>query len=72
MNEQRQDYAEKLHKRILQEPLPEIAAVTEIEAMHAADLPQHSPRAVAGQKWQLLRTKAEPINGLLLPERRAS
>ncbi len=70
-NEQRHDCAEKLHKRILQEPLPEVAAVTEIEAMHAVDLPQHSPRAVAGQKWRLLRTKTESINGFLLPERSA-
>lgn len=28
-NEERQDCAEKLHKRMLQEPRPEVAAVTE-------------------------------------------
>lgn len=62
------EFATAVRERMLQEPLPEIAAITEIEAVHAVDLPQQAPRAVAGQKWQLLRAQTELINDLLLPE----
>lgn len=58
-------FADSLRKRMLEMPLPEIAAVTEIEAVHAVDLPKHEARAVAGVEWQLLRATADSIGYLL-------
>ncbi|RZM99580.1 hypothetical protein CWO91_35515 [Bradyrhizobium genosp. SA-3] len=66
--------ADEIRKRMLQEPMPLIAAVTEIEAVHAVDLPKQVPSAVAGRKWQLLRVtgktnNTENIDLLLKPEK---
>lgn len=61
--------AEELHKYMLEAPVSEIAAMTEIEAVHAVDLPKQEPRAVAGQKWQLLRTRTDLIEHLLEAEK---
>jgi hypothetical protein len=60
--------AEEIRKRILREPMPVIAAVTEVEAVHAVDLPQRVPAAVPNRKWQLLRATTDTIGVLLEPE----
>ncbi|MEH2561857.1 hypothetical protein [Bradyrhizobium sp. AZCC 2289] len=66
--------AQEIRKRMLLEPIPVISAVTEIEAVHALDLPNHVPMAVVGRKWQLLRVtgqtdKTENIDTLLKSEK---
>lgn len=61
------DFAQAIRKRMLEEPLREIAAVTEIEAVHGVDLPLQEPQAIAGQSWQLLRATAQSIVHLLKP-----
>lgn len=59
------EFASELRKRMLEEPVPQIAAVTEIEAVHAVDLPLNEPKPIAGRKWQLLRAQTNTINEVL-------
>ncbi|ARP64331.1 hypothetical protein A9K65_013780 [Mesorhizobium sp. WSM1497] len=51
---------------LLKWPLPEIAAVTEIEAVHAVDRPQEDAKgAQSGKPWALLRASADRIDEVL-------
>ncbi|MFO1116549.1 MAG: hypothetical protein U1E28_12750 [Beijerinckiaceae bacterium] len=63
---QMRDFAKKMRKRMLEEPVPEIAAVTEIEAVHAVDLPLQKPKPGDGPKWQLLRADKNTIENVIL------
>ncbi|MFO1100738.1 MAG: hypothetical protein U1E81_21395 [Xanthobacteraceae bacterium] len=47
------------------EPLSEVAAVAEIEAVHAVDLPQEVPKAGATAKFALLRASKDRIELIL-------
>lgn len=60
--------ASKLRTRMLSEPVPEIAAVTTIEAVHAVDLPQQHVTAkaeFATATFALLRATSERMPSLL-------
>ncbi|MBV8754571.1 MAG: hypothetical protein JO328_17055 [Hyphomicrobiales bacterium] len=61
------ELAKKIREAMLRAPLPEIAAVTEIEAVHAVDLPQQDPKNVVGHDWALLRATADEIPRILAP-----
>lgn len=61
----RLEFAKKIRAYMLDRPLPEVAAVTEIEAVHAVDLPQQKPRLAMAEKWPLLRASPTDIEYIL-------
>jgi hypothetical protein len=61
----RAEFASKIRAYMLDRPLPEIAAVTAIEAVHAVDLPQQKPKLTMAEKWPLLRAAPTDIDYIL-------
>lgn len=53
---------------MLESPVPEISAYTEIEAVHAVDLPQRAPEAPADRPWRMLRVATGAIDAILMNE----
>ncbi|RWP58626.1 hypothetical protein [Mesorhizobium sp.] len=58
--------AKLIRDALLVAPIPEIAAVTEIEAVHAVDIPQEDAKGIqAGLPWALLRATPDQIVKIL-------
>ncbi|MDX1124783.1 hypothetical protein GOL24_10755 [Sinorhizobium medicae] len=68
-NEESLKLAKLIRDALLEGPIPEIAAVTEIEAVHAVDLPQKDAEGIqAGLPWTLLRATPDQIKKILKKE----
>ncbi|MEY9607015.1 hypothetical protein ABIF74_011768 [Bradyrhizobium japonicum] len=59
------ELAKEIRARMLNGPVPEIAAVTEIEAVHAVDLPRQEPAVATARPWALLRATPHDIDTIL-------
>jgi hypothetical protein len=66
--ELRRELAKFIRATMLQQPIPEIAAISEIAAVHAVDLPQQEPVIVSGRPWALLRATSKEIPAILMQD----